>query len=70
MKIKLPEHLSLSTEQGDSGGPLLFEFARGYFVLVGIVSFGYKCAEPNFPGVYTRVSSFLPWITQNIKNQK
>ncbi|GIX78730.1 clotting factor B [Caerostris darwini] len=55
---------------GDSGGPLLFEFAQDHFVLVGIVSFGYRCAQPNFPGVYTRVSSFLPWITQYIENQR
>ncbi|GIX78737.1 clotting factor B [Caerostris darwini] len=54
---------------GDSGGPLLYEFAQSDFILVGIVSFGYKCAEPNFPGVYTRVTSFLPWITQYIENQ-
>ncbi|GIX78732.1 clotting factor B [Caerostris darwini] len=54
---------------GDSGGPLLYEFAWNHFVLVGIVSFGYQCALPNFPGVYTRVSSFLPWITQYIENE-
>ncbi|GIY37130.1 clotting factor B [Caerostris extrusa] len=69
-RIYLPTCRCEDDNEGDSGGPLLFEFARDYFVLVGIVSFGYKCAEPNFPGVYTRVSSYLPWITQYIKNQK
>ncbi|GIX78743.1 transmembrane protease serine 11C [Caerostris darwini] len=55
--------------QGDSGGPLLYEFEPDQFALVGIVSFGYQCVQPNSPGVYTRVSYFLPWITQYIESQ-
>lgn len=38
--------------QGDSGGPL----ARNNF-LTGIVSWGYGCAQPNYFGVYTRISN-------------
>ncbi|KAI1289231.1 Clotting factor B [Halotydeus destructor] len=52
--------------QGDSGGPLTVTTSDGRAVLVGIVSFGYKCAEAGFPGVYVRVSSFVPWITSTL----
>lgn len=37
------------------------------FFQIGIVSYGFRCAEPEYPGVYTRVTSFLDWISQNIE---
>ncbi|XP_064458616.1 uncharacterized protein LOC135368969 [Ornithodoros turicata] len=51
--------------QGDSGGPLMLEH-EGRWTAVGIVSFGYRCGEPGFPGVYTRISRHLRWIDNNI----
>jgi len=49
--------------QGDSGGPMVWLDPKSEKVkLVGIVSFGYLCAEPNAPGVYARVSSVLDWM--------
>ena len=52
---------------GDSGGPLVIESMEGKFELVGITSWGKGCGEPNQPGVYTRVSSFLSWIESHQK---
>ncbi|XP_023243442.1 clotting factor B-like [Centruroides sculpturatus] len=52
--------------QGDSGGPLVTSSSSGYRI-IGIVSFGYQCAKPGFPGVYTRVSNYLKWISDNTK---
>ncbi|WP_339721211.1 trypsin-like serine protease [uncultured Paraglaciecola sp.] len=48
--------------QGDSGGPLVVNTGSGV-QQVGIVSWGFGCAEAGYPGVYTRVSEFKGWIT-------
>ncbi|KAG8506363.1 LOW QUALITY PROTEIN: Mastin, partial [Galemys pyrenaicus] len=47
--------------QGDSGGPLVC-LRNCSWVQVGIVSWGRLCGHPDFPGVYARVASYLPWI--------
>ena len=53
------------TCQGDSGGTLFVAPSPsdpgGQPVAVGIVSWGFGCAAPNSPGVYTRVSRYKPW---------
>ncbi|KAM7355281.1 venom protease-like isoform 1-T2 [Cochliomyia hominivorax] len=51
--------------QGDSGGPLLLQLPNRRWVVVGIVSWGIHCAEPNRPGVNTRVDRYLNWIIEN-----
>ncbi|XP_012056862.1 PREDICTED: serine protease snake-like [Atta cephalotes] len=51
------------TCQGDSGGPLqIVHPSECLFQLIGITSFGKACAMIDIPGVYTRVSHYLPWI--------
>uniref|UniRef100_A0A672G6J5 Zgc:100868 n=1 Tax=Salarias fasciatus TaxID=181472 RepID=A0A672G6J5_SALFA len=55
--------------QGDSGGPLVTK-QGDVWIQLAIVSFGFGCARPEFPGVYARVSRYMSWInSQIITNQ-
>ncbi|MGH2983145.1 MAG: trypsin-like serine protease [Solirubrobacterales bacterium] len=46
----------IDTCYGDSGGPMQAPLQGGGYRLVGITSWGAGCAQPNAPGVYTRVA--------------
>jgi hypothetical protein len=48
---------------GDSGGPLMRSSDNLQY---GLVSFGFGCARPNTPAVYTRVSAYIDWIRSSI----
>lgn len=57
--------------EGDSGGPLMvWSSSSSSWVLAGIVSNGIRCAEPNLPGVYVRISEYIEWIDYNTKRKQ
>ncbi|XP_026479139.1 serine protease snake-like [Ctenocephalides felis] len=59
---------SKDTCQGDSGGPLqtYLNDPTCMYDVIGITSFGIACGVVGSPGVYTRVSEYLPWIEQTV----
>nr|XP_040021980.1 serine protease hepsin isoform X2 [Gasterosteus aculeatus aculeatus] len=57
--------------QGDSGGAFVAEDCLSKtkrYRLLGVVSWGIGCAMAKKPGVYTRISRFLPWISTAMRN--
>lgn len=56
--------LQRDTCQGDSGGPIQIyhSYVQCMYAVVGITSFGIRCAETGLPGVYTRVYPYIAWI--------
>nr|XP_061835810.1 proproteinase E-like [Nerophis lumbriciformis] len=57
---------SKSACHGDSGGPLNCKGKDGRWYVQGVTSFvdGRGCNTPHRPTIFTRVASFIPWITQ------
>lgn len=55
---------AIDTCQGDSGGPLAVQVGERA-TLAGITSWGTGCAQPGFPGVYTRVTAMVGWLTDH-----
>ncbi|XP_014611700.1 PREDICTED: uncharacterized protein LOC106790935 [Polistes canadensis] len=58
--------------RGDSGGPLVSRLntlsGAELWTTVGVVSFGpTPCGLQGWPGVYTKVYDYVPWIVGNIK---
>ncbi|XP_050421364.1 uncharacterized protein LOC126833845 [Adelges cooleyi] len=59
------------TCQGDSGGPLQISnpfLDYGMYLQLGVTAQGQACGDHNAPGIYTKVSKFIPWI-EKIKTE-
>ncbi|VVC37366.1 Hypothetical protein CINCED_3A008244 [Cinara cedri] len=54
--------------QGDSGSPLMWLSSNQYY-LIGLVSFGFRCGEAGYPGVYTRISNYIEWIEDKLNKK-
>ena len=53
---------------GDSGGPLVAPDPHNYnsLALIGLVSWGYGCAEADSLDIYAEVSHFIPWLHEQM----
>ena len=69
LELDVGHRLSLNDENVNKGRSINTEkilTRNAKWFLIGVVSFGYKCAEPGFPGVYTRTTEYLEWIRNNL----
>ena len=54
--------------QGDSGGPLVIrETPEDPWYQIGLVSFGTTYCGVGVPGIYTRITNYLPWIASKLQ---
>ncbi|KAG5306131.1 FA9 factor, partial [Acromyrmex insinuator] len=55
----------------DSGGPLMVgSYPAEPLMVIGVVSTGIGCSRSRLPGIYVRVSDYVPWITQEVQSRR
>ena len=47
---------------------LFWTYAATHIFTTGVISWGYECAKPRWPGIYTDVSKYGDWIRSNMKS--
>ncbi|KAH6946641.1 hypothetical protein HPB50_014286 [Hyalomma asiaticum] len=55
-----------ATCPGISGGVLVLP-ENGRYFLIGVVSTGIRCATGDYPSLYTRVTEFMPWLSERLQ---
>uniref|UniRef100_A0A182J6A6 Peptidase S1 domain-containing protein n=1 Tax=Anopheles atroparvus TaxID=41427 RepID=A0A182J6A6_ANOAO len=64
--------IKMDTCPGDSGGPLQIRLLNSIEMtpfIVGVTSFGSACGQSE-PGVYMKVSSYIPWIRSELAKRR
>nr|XP_006817798.1 PREDICTED: transmembrane protease serine 9-like [Saccoglossus kowalevskii] len=54
-------------ETGDNGGPMMCQMDDGLWYLAGLASWGFGCADPSYPGVYSRITAGNQWIQSTME---
>jgi secreted trypsin-like serine protease len=47
-------------------GPLITKEPGQFYAIIGVVSWGFGCADPKYPGVYARVTENMDFILDNL----
>ncbi|XP_022088735.1 uncharacterized protein LOC110978224 [Acanthaster planci] len=55
--------------RGDSGGALVCRNRHGIWHEVGIISIGFGCSSAIYPGFFTRISSYIDFISSTINGE-
>lgn len=67
IKLELHRVLFAHPHPFHTGGPIIIKGSDpSKDVQVGVSSWGYGCASPDFPGVYARVSSGYKWVRNRV----